>query len=355
MSIIKGLIQKHKRTLVVEGLLKAFFISLVIGFSANLIYIMFDWLFALKTFYLGIVIGIIVSTISTWLLYILKYKPTDKQVAQRLDALGLYERVITMNELKEDNSYIAKRQREDTIVALKNLSNRPLKIVMSCGLIIATILVAMLSTGVTVLAQNSTMLGLDYIIELIKGEEDNYLTISYEIDGEGYINGDLFQEIEKGKDGTLVTAIAEDGWMFVGWSDGLTEPTRQEIKVTEDVEVYAIFMEVEESTDADEDSDEENGENDGESNHPQEGEGDEGNERGDGAPGEENLIQSDGQYGNGDGSGIKNRDLDNNQIIDGETYYGDVLQDAINDVANNGNYNDIVINYLKGLGNTLKD
>jgi len=47
------------------------------------------------------------------LAYIIRFRPRKKEVLARIDALGLQERIITMEELKKEETVIAKRQRQD--------------------------------------------------------------------------------------------------------------------------------------------------------------------------------------------------------------------------------------------------
>lgn len=66
-------------------------------------------------------------------------------------------------------------------------------------------------------------------------------TVKYKAEDGGYIDGDSEQEVERGKNGATVTAIAENGYMFVEWSDGVTTAERQETEVQSDISVTAKF------------------------------------------------------------------------------------------------------------------
>lgn len=71
--------------------------------------------------------------------------------------------------------------------------------------------------------------------------ETNTFAITYTISEGGSISGDLHQTVEKGKNGTSVTAIADDDYIFIGWSDGYQHETRQEINVNSNINVCANF------------------------------------------------------------------------------------------------------------------
>ena len=51
-------------------------------------------------------------------------------------------------------------------------------------------------------------------------------TVSYSAGEGGTIQGEATQELIAGIEGTPVTAVPNDGWYFVGWSDGVETPTR---------------------------------------------------------------------------------------------------------------------------------
>lgn len=57
----------------------------------------------------------------------------------------------------------------------------------------------------------------------------------------GHLSGLLSQTVAYGADGTAVTAIADSGYYFAGWSDGVTGATRTEEFVTSDTSVTANF------------------------------------------------------------------------------------------------------------------
>lgn len=71
--------------------------------------------------------------------------------------------------------------------------------------------------------------------------ERNSYKITYVVDGKGSIEGALEQNIPFEGNGTSVTAKPAEGYFFLLWSDGNTNPTRSEASVREDNTLYAIF------------------------------------------------------------------------------------------------------------------
>jgi len=71
-------------------------------------------------------------------------------------------------------------------------------------------------------------------------EKQEY-NISYTTDGDGTIRGDEKQTVKYKENATIVTAVPNEGYKFVGWSDGITTAERQEKNVTKDIAVAAKF------------------------------------------------------------------------------------------------------------------
>jgi photosystem II stability/assembly factor-like uncharacterized protein len=66
-------------------------------------------------------------------------------------------------------------------------------------------------------------------------------TLTYTAGKGGTIQGEALQSIERGADGTAVTASADPGYRFTRWSDGRRSPERQDLGVTEDLSFTAFF------------------------------------------------------------------------------------------------------------------
>lgn len=73
--------------------------------------------------------------------------------------------------------------------------------------------------------------------------EDNRktYTVTYvDVEG-GKIEGTLVQSLKAGDSGTVVKAVADEGYEFVKWSDGYKVATRSEYKVKNDITVSPVF------------------------------------------------------------------------------------------------------------------
>ncbi|MDE7182248.1 MAG: InlB B-repeat-containing protein, partial [Clostridia bacterium] len=65
--------------------------------------------------------------------------------------------------------------------------------------------------------------------------------VTYLTDGNGTIEGQASQQVLIGENATTVKAIANDGYEFLKWSDGVTTAERQELRVAENKTLTAQF------------------------------------------------------------------------------------------------------------------
>ena len=176
-------------------------------------------------------------------------------------------------------------------------------------------------------------------------KNSDVITVIYTVEGGGKIQGDDVQTLTPGNNASTVTAIANDGWVFVGWDDGTESPERQDLGVTENMVFVARFEELGDGIDGS------GGDSSGESPDGEEGDkaedapdnnkgnsgegepGDAGSDSsGEGSEGKPNENDSnskgesqDGGEGEG-GQGSSGKWEDSNQFIDGKTYYRDLLE-----------------------------
>lgn len=344
---LKQMLKKHYLRLVLEGVLKSVLVGLAIGFAANFLTALLGWVFSFGGIWLAIGVGAAAWVIGGVLIYFLKFRPTVEETAQRMDRLGLEERMITMLELKQDDSYIATIQREDAKRSISHIDGRKIKIriprVAICLAIVAAVLGSSMTT-VKGLSDNGEIPSFDEIVE--DDPFANYIAVTYVVEEGGYIEGETDQLVEPGASTTPVIAVAEDGWMFVGWDDGYSELERFETNVTQGLYFTAIFEQIIES----EGGEAGDGANNGEGGQKAEGDqaedlpsnggadaesdqsGAEGSEGdGSGSKGESDGGQgsSDEQgegKGDGKGQGAGGKWDDSNTFLDGETYYREWLE-----------------------------
>ena len=66
--------------------------------------------------------------------------------------------------------------------------------------------------------------------------------LTYNVEGNGSITGnDQSYYVREGENGSVMTAIPASDYRFVGWSDGVTTAQRQDMNITQDLTVTAIF------------------------------------------------------------------------------------------------------------------
>ena len=307
-----------------EAILRSALCGLAVGCAVNFLVGAIFWFTGVELFLalIGILVG--VSVAAGFAFYFLRFKPTDVSSARRLDALGLKERMVTMVEFDHVETRMAQIQREDAKAALSKVDKSLLKVKISRGIAIALAICAFLGVGMTtvnILTELGIIQGGDDIIqEIVDDQLTVYVTLTYEIEDGGILEGgDEIQIIPLGSDGVAVTAVADEGYMFQEWSDGLTNPTRTDRGVKESVTYTAIFVEVEEEG--------EEGDEEGNGNGDQAGDAP-GDEAGDG----EGDSPSNGEP-NPEGSGSGGKSEPNNQIVDGKTFYREVLE-YYQDLAN---------------------
>ena len=68
----------------------------------------------------------------------------------------------------------------------------------------------------------------------------NY-TLTYTAGNGGRIIGTLMQTVESGSEGASVIAVADEGYEFAGWSDGVETAERKDTNVKKDIIVTALF------------------------------------------------------------------------------------------------------------------
>ena len=119
---IKEILKRYHARLVCEGALRAALWGAVTGLSLGCAVMGLSWLsVALPSWPHGGFDGTLFAILGALLLalgagaglYYLTYRPTVRQTAARVDALGLAERTVTMVDRAEEDTYVACRQRED--------------------------------------------------------------------------------------------------------------------------------------------------------------------------------------------------------------------------------------------------
>ena len=299
-----------------EAFVKSLLSGLAVGFTAGFVAALATWICGFDGFALSLAVWAGVSAISCAIFYFKAFYPSVMNNARRLDSLGLEERLITMVEFENDKSYIAEAQREDAKRALNAMDKKSLKLTVSRRIITLFSVAAVLGTAmitVNALSEYGFFPSGDEIIEgLAPEEKEVWIAVTYDVEDGGYIDGEADQLILYGTNASKVTAVPEDGFVFVEWSDGLTKPYRTDLNVIAEIEVFAVF--------------EPDGEGEGEGDGEGEGEGEgDSDQQGEGEGEGEGESDQQGDQSNQSNTG-GGANAAYNQIIDGETYYRQNLE-----------------------------
>ena len=277
----QDLLENYRSRLAKEGWLKAVLCGASVGFGADILCAFAFWVFGIKLFWVCILVFAAVTAIATPLFYFCRFKNSRRQVASRIDMLGLEERILTMTQLENDDSYIARRQREDAMNALKSVNASFVKIAVSASMVVTCCVALVLGVGATTASAVSDKSLLDLIREKQEKKEELantfYLTYGVKDKVGGRVDGELKQTVKGGEAGKTVQADEEKG------------------------------------------------------------EGDPSNSGGDnGAPQQPGDPSDKPGDGEGDGAGA-GADSASNQVIDGSTYYGDEYSGSLSDAQNSMN------------------
>ena len=248
----KKMFEKYYSRLRIIGLLKAFLYALIVGFGVNFVIAAITW-FAYYDYGMWLAIGVGVGMVVLFMpiFYFRFFKPTTQKIARMVDKLGLEERLITMYELENDESYIAMLQREDTKAKMESTSAKSLKIAFSTAAIVILCVLAVLGAGMTTVTGLAAAGILPGPTELIPEDPEEY-TITFEAADGGFVEGMIVQIIPEGEDGEMVFAMEDDGYVFIYWlwknENGLDQMSSDPAFIPRDVHsnltITAYFMQL---------------------------------------------------------------------------------------------------------------
>lgn len=328
-----------------ESVLKSIVYGSVIGLGVAIVIALATMFIDFNGIWLALGACVAVAVALSLTFYFVKFRPTQKYVAERFDRMGFDERFITMLELEGDESFIAQAQRADTVAAITAAAQKhngeiaartPAEKLAAVGLTTRNIIIAVVVFVVAVVSLSFTALPNkrvreifnaipSYNVEFSAGE-NGFLTTS----NDGFVSkledGNFRQEIKEGDSSVNIVVTANDGFVFAGWDDmdpdDKVDPSRLESNVHGAFKASAKYEQMEEP------EDEQLGGNGG-------GEGD-----GNGDPGESNpdAPSKEGEGGQsnefappqegGNGNGSSGGGSANGEIIDGETDYKENFEEA---------------------------
>lgn len=344
-----ALLRTFKRRIAKEGWIKSILCGLSIGFGAEIVCSLVFWALGIKMFWISIIAFAAVAGISAPLFYFCKFRRSTREIASRVDMLGLEERILTMTQFADDDSFMARYQREDAMRSLEKVNSSLLKIAVSVPLVVVCAVTLVVGAGTTTASAVSDKSLID-LINAANEPEKVYYSAKYGVKDDigGKVYGRLDQTVEQGTATDAVQAVADENYIFVGWTDGCEDAFRTDEAVDKDIKAYAVFVPIEEDDENDEEMDQNDGNdsNGNSPNQPQEG---------------PSLPNGDdkGPDGNGDGDngGAGGATNPNNQVIDGGTFIGDVYGDSLSgaqDAAGSntgldGNQSGMIGDYFGGI------
>jgi len=321
VSETRRFINRLRRGAIKKSLVASFTVAL----SAIAVCSALGWYYGFDKLWVYAVVFFGVALAAYPLFYFLKYRKSEKAVAQAIDALGLEERMLTMESLKGVDTYMARRQREDTMAALSQVSEKRLSLLLSTALLACFAVALPLGAGFTTVSALSANGILPSGKEVAEGVPNKY-TLSYTASEGGTLQGATQQYVAENTSGSYVIAEADEGYYFVKWSDGVKSNVRCDTPEGDDVKVKAIFESL-----SDYDPDESmldpknmgKGNNNSERSEKNDNDGPPSPSDGSSDPDDQDPSND---PSNGAGGGAEDP---SNIVIDGKTYYdGKVYDDA---------------------------
>lgn len=339
--------KEYRAKFVREGVLRSFSFGLCVGASVEAVAALVCWLCGFEAgLYIALGAGAAVGLACGFAAYFLKFRPTDAYIAARMDALGLDERSITMLGLEGDDSYIAHRQREDARLHISAVSKKSIRYQIGAAALVMAIVPSVCALSMTTVSALSIAGVLPSGDEIVNPSLPEYIELNYVAEEGGMIEGEMLQVVVVGEDPTPVTAVPDEGWVFVGWNDDSKDPYRFDFGVKENITYTAVFASINETGDGldmdldpnapsdgegagDDATDKpvEGGSSDDDANQPGGG-GDEGDGKTDDNTTTDPEGGGEGEGDGGNAGGTADRYDSSNQIINGETFYGDELEAA---------------------------
>lgn len=313
------------KKLTAEAIIKSLIRGMLVAFGAVFVLGAIFWITGINN--LPLVIGflggtlVLVTASAGAIFYFAKLRPTIVTNARRIDSIGLEERAVTMLEFKNEDSVMINLQRNDALNALSKVDEKAISFRFNKKIITAFAITAVLSLAMSTVSSLSAAgllpSGSELIVEA--NERPEYVPISYIAEDGGYIEGETDQLVLLGENADPVVAVPEEGYSFEGWDDSYKKPTRHDKEIDHPLVLTAIFVPIGDDGE-DMGDDMESGE-DGEAP---------GEEQGDGSddPGEEGTPGEETEPGESGASKYNKA----NQIIDGESYYREFLEEYRDDI-----------------------
>ena len=162
-----------------EAVFKSLFLALTIGFLLSAIVSIVSFATLRNILWVSLVVWAVTTAGLSVLFYFKLFRPNVKMTAERVDQVGLEERVITMMQYKDQDNPMLNRQRQDAQTALGAVSVKQVKIRFPKFLIIALAIIAAVAIFMmsysTVLAVNAEDIEDDPFVEEEISDEDRII------------------------------------------------------------------------------------------------------------------------------------------------------------------------------------
>ena len=189
------------------GIVKSLLWGVAVGFLAAFVAALVTWMTYFDGFFLTIGVFVAVAAATALICYFRFFRPTAKDVARKVDSLGLEERMITMLELEKSDDYIALRQREDAQRSLQKLGMNKFKFGISLALVLVLSIGGVFALSMTTVTGLSDLgvipSGAQLIDEAAGRNPRNYVDVVYSAMEGGYIYGESEQNLRKGEQSML--------------------------------------------------------------------------------------------------------------------------------------------------------
>lgn len=186
--------------------------GVMIGAGAAFLTAFLCWLLSFGSIWLTVGIGIGAALVSGVLLYFLRFRPTEQDVVRQIDRMGLEERAVTMAELRDVDTPMARLQRSDATTQIGGVSPRQVKktfrlYTLPKGASAALGILLVAAIGMTTVT-GLTQAGIIPDPGIVTPEQEKFVTVSYLVEEGGEIEGEADQILTSGEDATPVVAVA---------------------------------------------------------------------------------------------------------------------------------------------------
>lgn len=256
-----GVLKEYVVRLKKEAVLKALLCALSVSFGVLLVTSLICWFTEFGGYWIYPVAFAVPFGAAMPLFYFFVFYPSEKYVAKRLDKLGLDERIMTMVEFENQDSYIMQRQRQDAVNALSKLNSRLVKFALSAALIAIPAVAIPTATAMTTVDALSKAevisSGKDLIDELKRDKTTFELVYRVPDDLKGIVllysascpegADEITVTVGRGQEGEVVKAFAygvpadDYQYVYVRWADGVDDFLRQDASVQGKIIVTPIF------------------------------------------------------------------------------------------------------------------